>query len=63
MAAASPWSPGGADHPGAPAAVVLTSNKTEGWKETAALRAAATGQPVWTFDPQRITSDAAAQTW
>ena len=45
----------------APGAVVLTSNKTEGWKETAALRAERTGQTVWTFDPQRITH--APQTW
>jgi len=45
----------------APGAVVLTSNKTEGWKETAQLRAAQTGETVWTFDPQRIGH--AAQTW
>ena len=38
----------------APGPVVLTSNKVEGWKETAALRATHTGQRVWTFDPQRI---------
>ncbi len=38
----------------APGPVVLTSNKTEGWKETAALRFAQTGERVWTFDPQRI---------
>jgi len=38
----------------APGPVVLTSNKTEGWKETAALREAETGERVWTFDPQRI---------
>ncbi len=45
----------------APGAVVLTSNKTEGWKETAALRATQTGQTVWTFDPQRIAHT--PQTW
>nr|MDP9461455.1 TraM recognition domain-containing protein [Actinomycetota bacterium] len=45
----------------APGAVVLTSNKTEGWKETAQLRAAQTGQTVWTFDPQRIAHT--PQTW
>ena len=45
----------------APGAVVLTSNKTEGWKETAALRAKQTGETVWTFDPQRIAH--ASQTW
>jgi type IV secretory pathway TraG/TraD family ATPase VirD4 len=45
----------------APGAVVLTSNKTEGWKETTALRAAQTGQTVWTFDPQRIAHT--PQTW
>lgn len=38
----------------APGPVVLTSNKVEGWKETAALRATQTGERVWTFDPQRI---------
>ncbi len=38
----------------APGPVVLTSNKVEGWKETAALRATHTRQRVWTFDPQRI---------
>ncbi len=45
----------------APGAVVLTSNKTEGWKETAALRQALTGETVWTFDPQRIAH--ARQSW
>jgi hypothetical protein len=38
----------------APGPVVLTSNKVEGWKETAALRFAQTDERVWTFDPQRI---------
>ncbi len=45
----------------APGAVVLTSNKTEGWKETAQLRAEQTGETVWTFDPQRIAHT--PQTW
>ena len=45
----------------APGAVVLTSNKTEGWKETAALRAARTGERVWVFDPQSIAR--ARQDW
>ena len=45
----------------APGAVVLTSNKTEGWKETAQLRAAQTGETVWTFDPQHIGHT--PQTW
>jgi type IV secretory pathway TraG/TraD family ATPase VirD4 len=45
----------------APGAVVLTSNKSEGWKETAQLRAEQTGEAVWTFDPQRVAH--APQTW
>lgn len=45
----------------APGAAVLTSNKTEGWAETAALRAAIPEGKVWTFDPQRIAHE--PQTW
>jgi len=45
----------------APGAVVLTSNKADAWAATAGLRAARTGERVWTFDPQRITY--AAQSW
>jgi type IV secretory pathway TraG/TraD family ATPase VirD4 len=45
----------------APGAVIATSNKADVWAATAALRAAETGQWVWTFDPQRIAY--APQTW
>ena len=45
----------------APGPVVLTSNKTEGWAETATLRRQQTGQAVWTFDPQQIARE--PQTW
>jgi len=47
----------------APGPVVLTSNKTEGWKETAALREAQTGERVWTFDPQRIAHTPQSWWW
>ena len=47
----------------APGPVVLTSNKTEGWKETAALRFAQTGERVWTFDPQRIAHTPQSWWW
>jgi type IV secretory pathway TraG/TraD family ATPase VirD4 len=43
----------------APGAVIATSNKSDLWAATAALRAA-TGR-VWLFDPQRITWQ--PQTW
>jgi type IV secretory pathway TraG/TraD family ATPase VirD4 len=45
----------------APGAAIATSNKADVWAATAALRAAETGQRVWTFDPQRIAW--APQTW
>jgi type IV secretory pathway TraG/TraD family ATPase VirD4 len=45
----------------APGALVVTSNKSDLWAITAELRAKATGQRVWVFDPQRITH--APQTW
>ena len=45
----------------APGAVVATSNKADLWAATAELRAAATGERVWIFDPQRIAY--AEQTW
>jgi type IV secretory pathway TraG/TraD family ATPase VirD4 len=45
----------------APGPVVLTSNKSDAWAATAALRAADTGQRVWTFDPQQIAR--AQQLW
>ena len=47
----------------APGPVVLTSNKTEGWKETAALRFTQTGERVWTFDPQRIAHTPQSWWW
>jgi len=47
----------------APGPVVLTSNKVEGWKETAALREAETGERVWTFDPQRIAHTPQSWWW
>ncbi len=45
----------------APGPVVLTSNKSDAWAATAAIRGAETGQRVWTFDPQRIAH--APQSW
>lgn len=45
----------------APGAVVATSNKSDLWAATAGLRAAATGERVWVFDPQRIAH--APQSW
>jgi len=45
----------------APGPVALTSNKSDAWAATAALRAADTGQRVWTFDPQQIAR--AQQVW
>ncbi len=45
----------------APGAVIATSNKSDLWAATAALRAARTGGRVWLFDPQRITWQ--PQTW
>jgi type IV secretory pathway TraG/TraD family ATPase VirD4 len=39
----------------APGAVIATSNKSDLWAATAALRAADTGGRVWLFDPQHIT--------
>ena len=45
----------------APGAAIATSNKADVWAATAALRAAETGDRVWTFDPQRIAY--APRTW
>ncbi len=45
----------------APGAVVLTSNKSDAWAATAALRGQQAGQRVWTFDPQHIAH--AEQSW
>ena len=39
----------------APGAVIATSNKSDLWAATAALRAASTGGRVWLFDPQQVT--------
>jgi type IV secretory pathway TraG/TraD family ATPase VirD4 len=39
----------------APGPVVATSNKADLWGTTADPRARETGEPVWVFDPQRIT--------
>jgi type IV secretory pathway TraG/TraD family ATPase VirD4 len=46
---------------GAPGAVIATSNKSDLWAATAALRADTTGETVWTFDPQHVVHG--AQTW
>ncbi len=45
----------------APGAAIATANKADLWAATAQLRAASTGERVWTFDPQRIAR--ADQTW
>jgi type IV secretory pathway TraG/TraD family ATPase VirD4 len=45
----------------APGPVIATSNKADVWAATAALRAAETGERVWTFDPQQIAY--APRTW
>ncbi len=45
----------------APGPVVATSNKADLWAATAELRAAATGERCWVFDPQAIAY--VAQTW
>lgn len=42
-------------------AVVATSNKADLWALTAEARGKATGERVWTFDPQRIAQE--PQTW
>jgi type IV secretory pathway TraG/TraD family ATPase VirD4 len=47
----------------APGAVIATSNKSDLWAATAALRAADTGGQVWLFDPQRITYQPQAWWW
>jgi type IV secretory pathway TraG/TraD family ATPase VirD4 len=45
----------------APGAVIATSNKADLWMATAEPRAAATGERLWVFDPQRIVY--ADRTW
>ena len=45
----------------APGPVIATSNKSDLWAATAAVREQATGGRVWLFDPQRITHQ--PQTW
>jgi len=47
----------------APGPVIATSNKSDLWAATAALRASATGGRVWLFDPQRITYQPQAWWW
>jgi type IV secretory pathway TraG/TraD family ATPase VirD4 len=47
----------------APGAVIATSNKSDLWAATAALREQATGGRVWLFDPQRITHQPQAWWW
>jgi type IV secretory pathway TraG/TraD family ATPase VirD4 len=47
----------------APGAVIATSNKSDLWAATAALRAGATGGRVWLFDPQHITYQPQAWWW
>jgi type IV secretory pathway TraG/TraD family ATPase VirD4 len=47
----------------APGPVVATSNKADLLPLTRALRAADTGQQVWTFDPQQITPDPQFFAW
>jgi len=46
----------------APGAVIATSNKSDLWAATAALRAAGGGR-AWLFDPQRITYQPQAWWW
>jgi type IV secretory pathway TraG/TraD family ATPase VirD4 len=46
----------------APGAVIATSNKSDLWAATTALRAAAGGR-AWLFDPQRITYQPQAWWW
>ncbi|HTT52861.1 MAG TPA: TraM recognition domain-containing protein [Streptosporangiaceae bacterium] len=45
----------------APGPVIATSNKSDLWAATSALREQATGEQVWLFDPQQITYQ--PQTW
>lgn len=47
----------------APGAVVATSNKPDLWAITAEARAAATGERVWVFDPQRIAHTPQSWWW
>jgi len=47
----------------APGAVIATSNKSDLWAATAALRATATGGRVWLFDPQHVTYQPQAWWW
>lgn len=47
----------------APGAVIATSNKSDLWAATAALREAGTGGRVWLFDPQHITYQPQAWWW
>ena len=47
----------------APGAVLATSNKADLWSLTATLRAEATGEPVWVFDPQGIAHTERSWWW
>ncbi len=47
----------------APGPVLATSNKADLWQLTARPREHATGQQVWTFDPQHITGTPQAFVW
>ena len=47
----------------APGPVIATSNKSDLWAATAALREQATGGRVWLFDPQHITYQPQAWWW
>ena len=47
----------------APGAVIATSNKSDLWAATAALRGAGTGGRVWLFDPQHITHQPQSWWW
>jgi hypothetical protein len=44
-----------AGHAASSGPVIATSNKADLWGTTADPRARETGEPVWVFDPQRIT--------
>ena len=47
----------------APGPVIATSNKSDLWAHTSLLRAADTGEQVWTFDPQQITRGKQTFAW
>jgi type IV secretory pathway TraG/TraD family ATPase VirD4 len=47
----------------APGAVIATSNKSDLWAATSALRADKTGETVWTFDPQHVVHGPQSWWW